>query len=72
MEWVPRWVWWFCSRLTVTLICICVLQALLANEGYHVAFKTMAVGAACLIVGVCVWVRGPRREKPKQDISWSG
>ena len=71
VEWFSRWVWWIASRCMVTLVCIFVLQDLLHQEGYFIPFKTLVVGATALIVGVYVWMRGPRQPKPKLEMVWS-
>lgn len=71
MEWASRWVWWIISRCTVTLICILVVQHVLHEEGYLVPFTNLVVGAAALIVGVYVWMRGPRPPKTKPEMAWS-
>ena len=72
LYWISRWGFWFGSRCAVTLACIYTLQNLLHYEGYFVEFKILTLGAAMLIIGVGVWMRPPSKEKPKQDISWSG
>lgn len=50
-----RWFLWFCIKCGITVGCLISLQAILADEGYHLRWQNLIIGGVIFIVGIKLW-----------------
>lgn len=55
-KWAAHHVFWFITRVVITLAGVFTIQNLIHREGYSIDFHILLVGAICLIVCVRLWM----------------